>query len=128
MSRQTPASDARFVERVRRRLDDDVSAFDSETLSRLRRARQRAIAAAGKRSWWRAPWAAHRPAGDWLVPAGAFASIAATALALTLMVSEPDDGIAREVDDLELLTAGEELELYENLEFYQWLGNHEQTG
>ncbi len=44
------------------------------------------------------------------------------------MVAEPDLGSAREADDLELLTAGEELELYENLEFYQWLGNREQTG
>lgn len=32
------------------------------------------------------------------------------------------------MDDLELLTAGEELELYENLEFYRWLQGREQTG
>jgi hypothetical protein len=63
-----------------------------------------------------------------LVPAGAFASVVATAVALTLMVSEPGNNVAREVDDLELLTAGEELELYENLEFYLWLPDREQTG
>ncbi len=44
------------------------------------------------------------------------------------MVVEPGNGLAREADDLELLTAGEELELYENLEFYQWLQDREQTG
>jgi hypothetical protein len=44
------------------------------------------------------------------------------------MVAEPGSGSAREVDDVELLTAGEELELYENLEFYQWLQDREQTG
>ncbi len=49
-------------------------------------------------------------------------------LALALTVSEPENGLAREVEDLDLLSAGEELELYENLEFYQWLDEREQTG
>jgi hypothetical protein len=62
------------------------------------------------------------------VPAGAFASIVATAVALTIMVGEPGDGLARDVDDLEILTAGEEIELYENLEFYLWLQDRESTG
>jgi hypothetical protein len=103
-----------------------VAGLDSATCSRLAQARHLALAAAAEpRSRWRR---ATRPAGDWLVPAGAFASVLATAIALTLMVTEPGDGSAPEMDDVELLTAGEELELYENLEFYQWLQDREQTG
>lgn len=129
MSRQTRDSDARLVERIRRHLDEDVASFDETTLSRLEQARHRALAAATTGGpWWRGARLARHPPRDWLVPAGAFASLVATALALTLMVEEPDHGIAREADDLEMLTAGEELELYENLEFYQWLGDREQTG
>lgn len=122
--------DAQLVERIRRRLDEDVAGLDDATLSRLRRARQLAVSAAaeGRPGRWRPARLFDRPTGDWLVPAGAFASVVATAIALSLMVAEPDDGLAREVEDLDLLTAGEELELYENLEFYQWLEKREQTG
>ncbi len=130
MSNTSRDNDAQLIERIRRRLDEDVDRLDNATLSRLEQARRRALAAAAQpqRPWWRMTWLASRPAGDWLVPAGAFASVVATAVALTLMVVEPGNRLAREADDLELLTAGEELELYENLEFYQWLQDREQTG
>jgi len=130
MSQTSRDNEARLVERIRRRLDEDVARLDSATLSRLEQARRQALAAAAqpRRPWWRITWLASRPAGDWLVPAGAFASVVATAIAFTLMVAEPGNELAREVDNLELFTAGEELELYENLEFYQWLEDREQTG
>ena len=128
MSEET--RDAQLIERIRRRLDEDVANLDDATLSRLRHARQLALSAAseGKQGGTRTRWLSGRPSGDWLVPAGAFASVVATAFALTLMVAEPENGLTREVEDLDLLTAGEELELYENLEFYQWLEESEQTG
>ena len=130
MSNTSRDDDAGLVERIRRRLDQDVNGLDSATLSRLEQARRLALAAVAqpRRRWWRMTWVASRPARDWLVPAGAFASVVATVVAVTLMVMEPGNGLAREADDLELLTAGEELELYENLEFYQWLQDREQTG
>ena len=62
------------------------------------------------------------------MPAGAFASVVATVLALTIMVADSGNGLAKEVEDLEMLTAGEEIELYENLEFYLWLQDRESTG
>jgi len=130
MTKTTQDTDTRIIEHIRRRLDEDVEALDSATLSRLEQSRRLALAATAqpKRPWWRILWSGDRPTGDWLVPAGAFASVFATALALTLMVAEPENGIAHAVDDLELFTAGEDLELYENLEFYQWLEDREQTG
>lgn len=130
MSEQESKDDASWVERIRRRLDEDVAQLDSATLSRLRRAREQALSAAatGGKTWWRPGFLSGRSAGDWLVPAGAFASIVATAIALSLMVTDPENDLARELEDLDLLTAGEELELYENLEFYQWLEDRERTG
>ena len=130
MSNTSRSDDAHLVEHIRRRLDEDVDGLDDATLSRLEQARRLALAAASqvRRPWWQVPGLASRPMGNWLVPTGALASVVATAFALTLMVAEPGDGVSREVADLELLTAGEELELYENLEFYQWLPDSEQTG
>jgi hypothetical protein len=126
VSKASPDGDAQLVEGIRRHLDEDAAGLDDATVSRLKQARQMALAVAARGQHPRRRGS--RPVGDWLVPAGAFASIVATAIALTLMVSEPGNGVAREVDDLELLTAGEEFELYENLEFYLWLPDREQTG
>ena len=130
MSNNSRDMDAQLIEGIRSRLDEQVDSLDSATLLRLAQARRLALAAAvaPRPRWRRAIRLFDRPAGDWLVPAGAFASVLATAIALTLMVAEPGNGSAREMDDVELLTAGEELELYENLEFYQWLQDREQTG
>ena len=128
MSNNSRDIDAQLIESIRHRLDEEVDGLDSATLLRLEQARRLALAAAPRPHWRRMIRLSNRPAGDWLVPAGAFASVLATAVALTIMVAEPGSGSAREVDDVELLTAGEELELYENLEFYQWLQDREQTG
>ena len=130
MTTTSQDNDARIIEHIRQRLDEDVEALDDATLSRLRQARRLALAAARppNRPGGGKIWPGSRPAGDGLVPAGAFASVFATALALTLMVAEPDNGLVRAVDDLELFTVGEDLELYENLEFYQWLEDREQAG
>ncbi len=130
MSNNSRDMDGQLIEAVRNRLDEQVDGLDSATLLRLAQARRLALAAAvaPRPRWRRMMRPSSRPAGDWLVPAGAFASVLATAVALTLMVAEPGNGSAREMDDVELLTAGEELELYENLEFYQWLQDREQTG
>lgn len=121
--------EAKLIERIREQLDACVDDLDGATLSRLAQARRQAVAAAGKsrRRWW-PPWPGEHSAGDWLVPAGAFASIVATAVALTIMVAEPGNGLGKKVDDLEMLTAGEDIEFYENLEFYLWLQDRESAG
>ena len=130
MSGTSRDDDAALLERIRRHLDEQADGLDGATLSRLAQARSRALEAASRapRPWWHALWPGRTRGRDWLLPAGALASIVATAVALSLMVAEPGNGRAREVEDLELLTAGEEIELYENLEFYQWLQDRERSG
>jgi hypothetical protein len=105
-----------WAEAVRRELDADAAALDGAARSRLNRARQAALAEAG-RSRWLAPRL-------WL-PAGAAAALALS-LVLQPVVDRPgparaDGAAAGAVEDLELLRQGESLELYEDQEFYAWL-------
>ena len=102
-----------------------VDDLDAATLSRLHRSRQQALdAAAGrKRSGWR--WTVWAPAG----------ALAASVLAAVLMLRAPsENGAPAQVaatagsadaqqDPLELLAAGEDLELATeaDLEFYAWV-------
>lgn len=55
-------------------------------------------------------------------PALAFATVAAMAFAVLLMLGPPDVELpAAEVESLEILTAEDDLEMYKDLEFYWWL-------
>lgn len=117
MNRQ---DEPRWLETVREQLDTDAAGYDAATLSRLNRARQAALDAGlrpQRRPWW-----------HWSLVA--VATSAAVVLAVALTLRTPETGRPQvapvaleqsEVDDLELLAAGEDLELIENLEFYAWL-------
>lgn len=117
MNRQ---DEPRWLEAVREQLDTDAAGYDAATLSRLNRARQAALDAGlrpRRRPWW-----------HWSLVAVATSAAVVLAVALTLRTPEagkpPVAPVAleqSEVDDLELLAAGEDLELIENLEFYAWL-------
>lgn len=123
--RHRPDEDAEFERRAREAFDASVDGLDAATRSRLNRARQQALAAATGRSsvrgsrWW-TTWA----------PAGA---VAAAVLAAVLLWRSPapDDSAAvasapaadTQQDALELLAAGEDLELAAeaDLDFYAWV-------
>ena len=112
--------------RVRAAFDASVSELDAETLSRLNRSRQQALAAAGARRFQpRTLWS------TW-VPAGA---VATAALVAVLVLRAPTssessapavvvDGAAEQtLDPLVVLAAGDDLELAveADLEFYAWV-------
>lgn len=113
-------NEPRWQQAVREQLDADAAGYDAATLSRLNRARQAALDAGlrpQRRPWW-----------HWSLVAVATSAAVVLAVALTLRTPEisapPVAPVAleqSEVDDLELLAAGEDLELIENLEFYAWL-------
>lgn len=112
------APDAPWLDAARRALDEDAASFDAATVSRLNRARQAALDAA------RAPSRTR-----WLLPA-AFAAAACGALALAIVprLQAPADipsAAAASGADFELLATGEELTLYEDLEFYAWLDSQQ---
>jgi hypothetical protein len=117
--------DAELERHARNVFKASVDDLDAATLSRLNRSRQQALAAARGRehNGWRWPvWA----------PVGA---LAAGVLAAVLLLNSPTDtGVSVQVaatagsadtqqDPLELLAAGEDLELVTqaDLEFYAWV-------
>lgn len=105
-----------FLDSVRRELDAATGRLDGRTLSRLHRIRSEALArrtkpADSERSWW---------------PLGSLAAAGLLAVSLTLNWSQPtaivpQNGQAEALEDIDLLTANDALELYEDYEFYQWL-------
>ena len=111
-------SDEQLAKRAKALFDESVDALDAETLSRLNRGRQAALAAAGRR----------RPAWTWMVPATGVA--AAAAVALVVMRGPTLDAIEAPVDDFEILLAEENIDMLEELEFYAWLdvAELEETG
>ena len=104
--------------RARELFDASVEGLDAGTRSRLHRARQSALLAAGRprRFHWRA-W-------------GAAAALASVALVAVLLSRPPGQGVTPAGDPagepadeaLALFADGDDLDLVENdLEFYRWL-------
>lgn len=110
MSEQSQ-DDLRFAQALREELEASVANLDELTLARLRTARQHAVAQAQpapvRTRWW--------------LTAGGLGLAAAIALAWTLTAQMP--GVPPTLSEVwELAYFDEEaLELYEDLEFYEWL-------
>ncbi|MEO7325194.1 MAG: DUF3619 family protein [Dokdonella sp.] len=110
-----------WIERAVALLDESTDALDAATLSRLNRARQAALAQ-------------RRPAlSGWMMGSG-FAG-AALALAIALALGQhpaPSPANApvslEQVVDADALASDDNLDLYENLDFYAWLDAQQQDG
>jgi hypothetical protein len=107
--------DAALLQRVRRDMDRSCAALDGATQSRLNAMRHAALAQ-GQRKGLRLP--------QWL-PVGGLMTACILVLAVMLQpavvrgpASLPETA---PVEDLDLLTASEDLDFYEEYEFYQWL-------
>ncbi len=106
-----------FETRLRERLAHEVDDIDGEALRRLQSARRAALDKLdGPTS----------RAGYWL-PAGAVAATVAVFAVVLIgrqgdvaQQAPPGELVAR-ADDLEIMVAGEDLELIEDLEFFEWL-------
>lgn len=101
----------KFVEVAKRLLDESVADLDGATLSRLARARNRALE---RRTGWGRLW---RP----LPMAGLGAAMAAAVLVLFVTLRPGGELDTTLVADLELVTAEESVEFFEDMEFYEWL-------
>jgi hypothetical protein len=111
-------ADERFLEAVRHTLDESCEGLDGYTRSRLTAIRHEALAQqSDHRRWLR--W----------IPAGGLATLCSVIVAFTLTVQpggttdvEPVSNDA--LQDIDLLTAEEGLEFFEEYEFYQWLAEN----
>ncbi len=116
MSKQQ--DDKEFLQQVSQQLDESEQTLSAEVLSRLRQSRQQALEQLDRKFYqgWR--------------PLGAVAMVMSVLVIMiglnfmqTDMIGHPD-----KLGDLPLLTATEEFELYDELEFYQWLEFEELAG
>jgi len=112
---------ARALDEIAGRIPDDVrrrlDAIRAQAMARAR-ADARSAEPASARFSWRLP-------RGFAVPAGAFASVSVlvTTLALFSTSEVPEVLPVMLSEDGLLIASADELELYQNLEFYQWLAD-----
>lgn len=109
--------EARFLEKTRQALLASEGRLDAATLARLREARAKAVEAAGEgsRGFFRVP--------NWM-RAGAFATAAAAVILFAVWVDPPKQELpVKSVDEFEIVLYADNLELYEDMDFYEWLAD-----
>lgn len=116
MSEPQQHDDKVFLERVKATLDHAVDDIDPVTRARLSAARHRAVAAIGQR----------RPFFQPVAMVAMAASVMVLAVGVYLwMPTAP--GTMPAVEDVPLLSSGEDFELLQELEFYRWLELEDRT-
>ena len=126
MSKQQrkPAQEQSFLDSVKKELDNSCDRLDGHTLSRLNSIRHEAMEKKGAKA--RNPY---------LAPFGGLATAFVLILAISLnQTTGPESAVfpvsestsaSLPIEDLEILTASEELDFFENFEFYEWLADND---
>jgi len=126
--KQSDDKPGRLEQRSRELFDDSVASLDARTRSRLNQARQAALEAAR----------GHAASGSarWLLPVGSAAALVLVVLTSLQFMRSGNDAqvndepgtIASTVDDLEILTSTDELEMLKDVDFYAWLETQQVMG
>ena len=103
------SDDKPFVDKIRQTLDEHADALDEVTAARLAAMRRNALDARPRRARW--------------LPVAAFSAVAASMLTVALLLNQNADLPGVDLDALELVAQSEDLELIEELDFYDWLDN-----
>ncbi len=114
-------NDEVLLKQVKTTLEAAANDLDPALVTRLRGIRRAAISEAGARQFLRA-W-------QW------GGVVAATLLVAVLTLNSLNDTLENRItenvaglDDLQMLSATEDLEIYKDLEFYSWLDEIQKTG
>ncbi len=107
-----------FLIQVKDQLDQAVETLPPEVVARLRRARHDALHSQPTRiPWW---W-----------PISGLATAGVALFMAALWWEAPRDPLPNDppqlVEDVEVLMAADQLDLYEDLEFYGWLAEHDRA-
>jgi len=107
-------NDKDFLQQVNKALDQQVESLDSETLSRLNRARHTAIQQQQQQR-------EHQSTRlGWLSASGLAAAV--LLVSLFMFRSEDIDIIHHgDVDEIDIIASSDKLEMFEQLDFYMWL-------
>lgn len=109
-----------FVAWIKGRLDESIDAMDTETAAHLAKARERAL---GMRRKPR-----HMPFHFGL-PAAGLAALGIVVMALSFNFGRRAGVLPNLlVDDVEIVTAADDMDLFENLDFYSWIASEGQKG
>ena len=103
-----------FVNKARQTLDQSVAELDTVTLARLKAARLTALEARDKQALWQ----------NKLV----LASVMSVTLVAGIWLIQKPVATDFPMDDMQILTSNDELELFRDLEFYQWLAYQNEQG
>ena len=113
-----PNNEDAFLSQVKDQLNRGSDTLDKEVVARLRRARYEALHSKPK----------HIP-GLW--PISGLATACTALLVVAIWWERPvepvPNGTAQIVEDVEVLTATDQLDFYEDLEFYGWLAETERA-
>lgn len=117
MNDRRSSDDNLFIAGAKGALDDAVHELDARLAGRLQRVRREALDTS----------LCHRPWRKW---AGGIAVASIGLLAIAFLIRQPDlDNLAPPMlEDLELMTSIENVELSEDLEFYDWLADSATAG
>jgi hypothetical protein len=110
-----------FLGRAKALLDESEEDLDANILSRLRQARTRALRGEKRReprSWF---WFSFPSV------AGMATALVAILVAVFYITRAPVQAPDKSIGDLEILTSNDQLELYENLDFYAWLAKEKEN-
>ena len=109
-------SEQKFVNDLAAHLDRADGSLDEGTRQRLRQARETALRSGTEVE-------SHTRRG-WLVPGLVMASV--LALVVTVLLSQTSKVLpGSETDVIEIAASSDSLELYQDIEFYQWLAEQE---
>ena len=104
--------DKRFLKQIKKTLDKGSSRLNPRIQSRLTQIRFKAMESKSK--GWFSEWVS-QPTAKW-------ASVACVLLFVVFYFGEPNKThVGPGLEDIDLLTSMDVLELYEELEFYAWL-------
>ena len=112
----TEPKDEAFLAASKALLDESARELDADVAARLRQARYRALEAKPRPFFW-------------LLPASGLAAASVAVLAVALWLYQPARPAPMQgMEDLEILTSKENLELFDDLEFYHWLAERDRMG
>ncbi len=113
--------DRAFLQTARQDLDEFERNLDDRIRAKLRAARRHALADSDRRQRWQ------RPPG-W-IPLGALATgVVMLTVAALVWLSLPSTPPPLGMEDLELLAAQDNIDFYDDLDFYYWLTTMNDAG